>query len=263
MPDPRYRLYIDESGDHTFKHLDKAERRYLALLGIWFDTGSPYLQFARELQALKDEIFGPRPDDPVILHREDIINKRGSFYRLRNPQVAERFDTSLLEVVQRGQFKVCCIVIDKQVHEPKTYRALHHPYHYCLAALLERYVGLLDRLNATGDVLAESRGKTEDQQLKEAFVRIYNSGTNFHPATSFAKVLTSREIKLKKKTHCIAGLELADILASPLRRQIVAEHSGEAVPVDFGYRLVKTVEDKFNCRMHDGHISGYGKVWLI
>jgi hypothetical protein len=76
-------------------------------------------------------------------------------------------------------------------------------------------------------------------------------------------VLTSKEIKLKKKTHCIAGLELADILASPLRRQIVAEHTGEAVPVDFGNRLVQTVENKFNCHLYDGHISGYGKVWLI
>jgi len=29
----RYRLYIDESGDHTYKLLDDPSHRYLALLG--------------------------------------------------------------------------------------------------------------------------------------------------------------------------------------------------------------------------------------
>ena len=35
-PDERYRLYIDESGDHTWRQLDDPARRYLCLLGCFF-----------------------------------------------------------------------------------------------------------------------------------------------------------------------------------------------------------------------------------
>ena len=31
-----YRLYIDESGDHTFKDIALPTRRYLCILGCWF-----------------------------------------------------------------------------------------------------------------------------------------------------------------------------------------------------------------------------------
>lgn len=184
------------------------------------------------------------------------------FYRLRDPDLAERFDSGLLDVVQAAQFKMCGVVIDKQTHESKTYRTLYHPYHYCLSALLERYVGLLARYNHKGDVLAESRGRVEDQQLSEAFNKVYADGTNYHDSSMFQRVLTSKDIKLKKKTHCIAGLELADILAHPVRRQIVADQLKEEAPEDFGSRLVNIAKKKFNCHLHLGYIPGYGKVWL-
>ena len=45
---PRYRLYIDESGDHTYNKLDTVGHRYLALLGVWFRQSDDYLAFARD-----------------------------------------------------------------------------------------------------------------------------------------------------------------------------------------------------------------------
>lgn len=257
-----FRLYIDESGDHTFNRVDEDAHRYLAVLGVWFRQGKPYLDFVRELQELKDRIFGPRPDDPVIFHREDIVNRRGPFWRLNQPEIAKEFGDGILKLVSEGRFRVCCIVIDKQTHQEKTYRSLFHPYHYCLAALLDRYVGLLARSAYRGDVLAESRGGAEDRQLKEAFKRFYHAGTRFHPPDKLQRVLTSREIKLKKKTHCIAGLELADILANPVRRGVICEHSDLPLPEDFGTDLYQAVAPKFNRHLFDGRVWGYGKVWL-
>ena len=32
-----WRLYIDESGDHTYKHLDDPDKRYLGVTGVLFD----------------------------------------------------------------------------------------------------------------------------------------------------------------------------------------------------------------------------------
>lgn len=50
--------------------------------------------------------------------------------------------------------------------------------------------------------------------------------------------MTSGEIKLKKKEHAIAGLELADLFAYPLKREMIAERRGEDVPEDFSSVLL-------------------------
>lgn len=70
----RYRLYIDESGDHTFQLTDDDNHRYLGLLGLWFETDIPYKAFSKALNDLKQDIFDRHPDDPVIcLHRKDLV----------------------------------------------------------------------------------------------------------------------------------------------------------------------------------------------
>jgi hypothetical protein len=172
MPFPvnRFRLYINESGDHTFHLTEDDNHRYLGWLGIWFDIDAPYIAFAQALDRLKRNLFGWHPDDPPIcLHRKDLIDRKGIFRRLRNPERNERFETELLTVVRETSFCMICVVIDKASHSTKTDRELFHPYHYCLAALLERYAGWLDLKKAVGDVMAESRGGREDQELRTAF----------------------------------------------------------------------------------------------
>lgn len=259
----RYRLYIDESGDHTFQLSDNDNQRYLGLLGLWFETDAPYKAFARALSELKQDIFDQHPDDPLIcLHRKDLINRKGVFRRLRNQDLNERFEQGLLRVVREARFSMTCVVIDKASHRTKTYRELFHPYHFCLAALLERYAGWLHMRRAVGDVMAESRGGREDQELRTAFEITLQKGTRFHSPQQFQAVLTSGEIKLKKKEHAVAGLELADLLAYPLKREMIAERRGEDLGKDFSSTLLDTVRRKMNCQLHTGRVAGYGKVWL-
>lgn len=259
----RYRLYIDESGDHTFKLADHDNHRYLGLLGIWFNVEAPYRSFAEALQSLKADIFGWHPDDSAIcLHRKDILERRKIFGRLRNEELNRRFEDGLRKIVQEGKYRMTCVVIDKASHRTKTYRELFHPYHYCVAALLERYAGWLQLNGAEGDVMAESRGKVEDQELGEAFELTLQRGTRFHSAEQFQRVLTSTKIKLKKKEHAIAGLELADLLAYPFKREMVAERRGEDAPDDFSTSLLEAARQRMNCHLYSGQITGYGKVWL-
>jgi hypothetical protein len=259
----RYRLYVDESGDHTFTLADDPNHRYLGLLGLWFETGEPYRAFASEMSALKSSIFGWHPDDsPICLHRKDILGRKGVFSRLRGPEVNGRFCESLLKLVGDAEFHMTCVVIDKASHRTKTYRELFHPYHFCLAALLERYAGWLRLVRAKGDVMAESRGRSEDQELVAAFEATLQQGTRFHTAQRFQEVLTSGKIKLKKKEHAIPGLELADLLAYPFKREMVGERVGERVPDDFSSALLEAARPKMNCQADTGRVSGYGKVWL-
>jgi len=257
-----YRLYIDESGDHVYKLLDEPAHRYLALLGVWFRQGPDYTAFADSLGGFKRAIFGPRPDKPVILTRSAIINRRGAFGILCQPEVRERFDRGLLEVVRTAMFTVACVVIDKK-RQVETYSDPFHPYHYCLVALLERYCGWLNYKNARGDVMAESRGREEDVQLKQAYRRAYESGTAFFGREQFQRALTTHDMKLEKKGADIPGLQLADMLAHPVKQSMLAARGVIPKPGDvFGRELLSAVAGKFNLNERTGEVEGYGKKWL-
>ncbi len=263
QPQPvRYRLYIDESGDHSLNQLDEPSRRYLALLGVWFRQKDDYTAFADALEVFKRSLFGPRPDRPVILYRSDIINRRGAFGVLVDPAARARFDSGLLELVRLARFIMICVVIDKRTHSEK-YTSPFHPYHYCLAAMLDRYSGWLDYKNAVGDVMAESRGRAEDLQLKQAYRRVYESGTLMFGPSHHRRALTSRDIKLQPKRMNIAGLQLADVLAHPVKQACLANRGCVPAPTDvFGTQVFEAARGKFNINECTAQLDGYGSVYL-
>lgn len=176
----RYRLYVDESGDHTYGDADDPAKSYLCLLGLFVEVEEYRTNFHPALENLKQIHFPHSPDEPVILHRKELVNRRGPFGRLKNPENEERFNTDFLEFLAQQNYKLIGVTIDKKAHIERYGDAAYHPYHYCVAALLERYCGFLNLYNAQGDVLAESRGGSEDAQLKEAYRTLFRTGTYFH-----------------------------------------------------------------------------------
>ncbi|MFZ5809827.1 MAG: DUF3800 domain-containing protein [Chloroflexota bacterium] len=108
----RYRLYLDESGDHVYRATNEAAHRFLGLLGCWFNNVD-YLQFHEALEDLKRRHFHHHPDNPVILHREDMINRRKVFKILQDDPRRAEFDADLLSVIQTANFRIVVVVIDK------------------------------------------------------------------------------------------------------------------------------------------------------
>jgi hypothetical protein len=283
-----YRLYIDESGDHSYgkkelrklqikfkdrtidypmdhyPELEKEDKRYLGLTGCIIETEKYRSIFHPKFEDLKQKHFPHNPDEPLILHRKDIINKRGPFWRLRDLEKEKSFNEDLLSLFEEMDYTVITVVIDKKVHIERYEGSAYHPYHYCLSALLERYCGFLHFYNAKGDVLGESRGGTEDRQLKDAYNCIYDSGTQFRRPEFFHSVLTSKEIKLKSKQANIAGIQLADLLAYPLKQEVLAENGRiPDIPDElFGKKVCEIVQRKYNRHLYDRRIYGYGKVFL-
>jgi hypothetical protein len=260
-PEERYRLYIDESGDHVFRHLDEPSHRYLCLLGCWFQGGD-YREFHEALERFKNEHLPHHPDDVVILHREDIINRRGIFWRLRDEQARDAFDRTLLQLIQEARFRVVAVVIDKKRLE-QDYATPAHPYHLAMGFLLQRYCGYLNHSNRAGDVMAESRGGTEDRLLKDSYARVYQRGAWRMKADSFQRALTSSELKVKPKIANVSGLQLADLLAHGVRQAILLERERAPGPLSpFAAKLMAVAESKFNCHLYDGRVEGYGKVFF-
>lgn len=260
----RYRLYLDESGDHVFHdeaRLAEPAHRYLALVGCWFAQGTAYLSFQRALEDLRQKHLPHSPDDPVILHRKDIIHHSGAFWRLRDDSARAAFDDDLCTLVEASDFTLCGVCVDKLALK-RSYPAPFHPYHLALDFLLQRYCFWLNHLNRSGDVMAESRGGQEDTLLKTAYQHIWTHGDMHHKADFYQRSLTSKEAKLKKKSQNIAGLQLADLLARAVRDDILVQN-GRLVEADvapFDARLLSLVGAKYNRNLYDGRTEGYGTV---
>ncbi|MBT9141140.1 MAG: hypothetical protein DDT30_01727 [Dehalococcoidia bacterium] len=260
----RYRLYVDESGDHAYRELEEPARRYLCLLGLFVEVETYRMDFHPALENLKQTHFPHSPDEPVILHRKELVNCRGPFGRLKDPENEERFNGDLLEFLARQEYKLIGVTIDKKTHIERYGDAAYHPYHYCLAALLERYCGFLNFYNAQGDVLAERRGGSEDVQLKEAYRTLFRTGTYFHRPDSFQQALTSREVKVKPKSANIAGLQVADLLAYPVKQEILMDEGRISDPGGiFGKDICRVITTKYNRQIYQDRVQGYGKVFLV
>jgi len=257
----RYRLYLDESGDHVFRETTETAHRFLCLLGCWFQNPD-YVQFHEALENLKELHLHHHPDNPVILHREDMINTRKAFKVLQDEKKRAEFDTDLLNIIQSAEFRVVAVVIDKAALRASYGESAAHPYHLGLGFLLQRYAGYLNRINRVGDVMAEARGGVEDLLLKESYSRVYEHGIwGVTSAGFFQSALSSREMKLRGKKANISGLQLADLLGHPTKMWTLRHYGlidDELAP--FAKRLIKIVEYKFNRQLYNNRLEGYGIV---
>jgi hypothetical protein len=259
-PLERYRLYLDESGDHVFRDVSQLAHRFLCLLGCWFRT-EQYLQFQRELENLKATHLPHHPDEPVVLHREDMLNARGAFKDLRDDAKRAAFDSDLLACIEKAEFRVVAVLIDKQALIEAYGDGAAHPYHLALGFMLQRYAGYLNHIGRAGDVMAEARGKVEDRLLKDSYERVFRQGVWMTNVQVFQAALTSSQLKLKPKSANVAGLQLADLLGHPVKQWALKRYgilADELAP--FAQRLTRIVEPKFNRHLYDNRLDGYGVV---
>jgi hypothetical protein len=258
----KYRLYIDEVGNPDLGASRINENnRYLSLTGLIIS-----LDYVRDvvhprLEDLKRRFFGEHPDEPIILHRRELVNQRPPFQALRDPDVRDAFNAELMTLIEELIYKVVTAVIDKREHLDRYGGWAEDPYHYCLKVIVERYVLELHGRGLRGDVMAESRGGKEDRRLKDEFASIYLTsaavGNN-----RFAERLTSSQLKVKPKSGNIAGLQLADMIAHPSFVATKARHEGAELPNNFGGRIAAVLEaSKYRCGW-TGLIDGFGRKWL-
>jgi hypothetical protein len=259
----KYRIYIDETGNPDLKSSDNPLHRYLGLTGIILDLDESKFVLTKKLDEIKENYFSIEYDEPIILHRKEIINKKPPFAVLRDPAIEKGFNFDLLRILETVNFKVITVVIDKLEHRHKYSSWKYDPYHYCLAVLIERFILFLESINCKGDAMAESRGGKEDRRLKKSFQRLYVDGTMFIDQSRFKSSLTSSELKVKPKSSNVAALQIADLIAHPSRLDVLENLGG--VPYNkniFGQNIVDLlIREKYD-RSRTGKIDGYGRKLL-
>lgn len=259
-----YRLYCDEVGNHDMEHVDDPNQRFLGLTGVIVESTHMRQTILPEMNQLKSEFFQSDPDEPVIFHRKELVNKRPPFDVLLNIDTEQRFNSAVLDSLTRWDYRVITVVIDKKTHRDQYRVWRYHPYHYCLAVLLERFVLWLESIDSRGDVLVESRGGKEDLKLKDSYARLFREGTDFVDVVRWQTRLTSKELKVKPKYANIAGLQLADIIAHPSRLEVLAEAGLlQDDRQTFGKQICEVLRTgKYLRHPRTGEIRGYGKKLL-
>lgn len=259
-----FRLYIDEVGNHDLTHAENPNERFLSLTGVIIESQYCINELIPSMEEMKRNFFSKDPDVPIIFHRKDILNKRNPFQALRDPLVEADFNENLLSQLNDWSYRVITVVIDKWAHKEKYTKWQFHPYHYCLSVMLERYVLFLHYGKNTGDVMVESRGGVEDRKLEESFEGLYQKGNKIIPKTTWQECLTSSKLKAHQKAANICGLQLADLLAHPSRREILLDnHLIDDNRDIFGDKITEILrKSKYHRNTKTGEVEGYGKKLL-
>lgn len=242
----KYRMYVDEVGNHDLKSSEDSNERFLSLTGVIFDLDYIRTNVHPELEELKNDIFLQHPDNPIILHRTEIRSAKPPFENLKKKETREKFDNRLLKLLSEWEYTVITVCLDKKIHKDTYITWQYHPYHYCLMLLLERYILFLKSNNNIGDVLAESRGGKEDRKLKDSYLRLWEHGTDFINESLFKEFLTSKQLKVKPKINNIAGLQVADIIAHPSRNDILRVNDLQFQKIyPFSLKIIEILQDKY------------------
>lgn len=256
----KYRIYIDETGNADLESSDNPNHRFLSLSGVVLDLDYVERVLHPDMEAIKREFFEHHPDEPIIFHRKEMVNRLGRFGVLKAPDVEARFNGRLLDRLAAWEYTLITVIMDKKEHRDKYAVWKSDPYHYCLSVLLERYIFLLERLGLKGDVMIESRGSDYDQRLAKSFSHLWEEGSEFMEAKRFHQGLTSKEIKIRGKKANIAGLQLADIVAHPSRRDAMARFELDGGKDDrarpFGDQIIAILENKY--ARYKGRLMGSG-----
>lgn len=257
-----HRLYIDETGNADLHSSADPNHRYLSLTGVIVHHDHVRTWMTPLLDGLKEEIFSPDPDEPLVLHRKDIMNRTKGFQVLRDPDKAAEFDRRLLRYLHNSDYTVLTAVIDKQEHLNRYAVWRYEPYHYCMEVLLERYVMWLRKNRAFGDVMGEVRGGKVDRKLEAAYARLYKNGGSFVSAKDMQRYLTSGKLKLKPKDRNITGLQIADILAHPSALYVRSIYAKNVTPRSFGRDVANILIQQKYDRAPWGKLDGWGYKWL-
>jgi len=258
----KYRMYVDEVGNPDMGASADPNHRYLSLTGVILELGYVDRVVHPRLEALKRQFFRSHVDEPVILHRKELVNRKPPFDALRDAAIEAEFNTELLRLLREFDYAVITTVLDKLEHQQRYQIWRYDPYHYCLHVITERYVMWLRRRHSTGDVMAESRGGKEDRRLKGSFERVCRDGTEYLAAEQIVGALTSRQLKVKPKASNISGLQLADLIAHPSFKAVLAIQGGQPLPDNFGGRIAQILLEQKYDRRGDGTVPGWGIKWL-
>ncbi len=212
----RFLAFFDECGDHS---LEKIDRDFpLFVLALVLVERSVYQnQVLTEFNNFKLRYFN---HEGINLHSRDIRLATGPFSLLLNSTIRPKFMAELSGIMDRLPFTLFISAIQKQAYLEQRGGDAANPYDLALEFTME---GLFHFLNAHGEkhlpIIAEARGKREDNMLEQVFSRMMATGAANVSAEGFKQL--DCPLSFQSKKNNIVGVQLADLCAHPCARHIL------------------------------------------
>ncbi len=218
-------VFIDESGNHNLNYLHAKDPYNIFVLGALCISESEYKQLDHRLKLLKKELFN---EEDIILHTVEITrpNKSKNILndKFNNPDFRKRFYTEINLLIEATDFEIVTCLIRKSELWVQVGANAVDPYIYSLNLLLDRILMRCQDQNCK--IYPEKRDNTENIKIELEFLRAKNAGTEqFSGADVSNKV---EEFVLKDKKANISGLQLIDLIVTPIGRNFLGKKKKEA-----------------------------------
>ncbi len=239
-------LFLDESGDHNLSVIDP-QYPVFVLGGVIMDKAYAEGTLTDKLDGFKQELFGTTD---IILHTSDIARNRNGFEAMQDTGFRNHFYARLNDLMTDLEYSVVACVIRKDEHLGRYGLAALDPYLLSLNILVERFCFDLGNESKSGVIVVEQRDQMLDRQLELAWLNLKIAGTYYIQGSMIEDRIVG--LSFRSKMDNIAGLQLADLVVSPIGRRVL----GKPSKADW-----EVITQKFR-RSPRGRVDGYGLVVL-
>lgn len=212
----KYYLFLDESGDHGLKTIDKSFPIFL-LCGILFSEEN-YKIIRTEINQIKTDFWNNRN---VVFHSRDIRKCNNEFQILFDLDTKNKFYKAINSLVEKPLYKIIATLINKTEFIKKYGKLENDVYEISLSFILERTVFCLDELGNCNEleIIIEKRGKKEDIRLGKHLQKVRQIGTYYVNSERIKNY--GFKSKFIWKNENINGLQFSDLIAYPVARKIL------------------------------------------
>jgi hypothetical protein len=240
LADSRFLAFFDERGDHSLVKIDPDFPLFLLALVV-IERVAYRDMILPEVNRFKLRYWN---HEGVDLHSRDIRVATEPFDFLLNPDVQSDFKDDLIQMMDRLPFTLFVAGIRKHRNWTRFFSTEDNPYGQALGLTMERVLHFLEKHGEVQlPMAAESRGKKEDDSLRQAFCRILADGALTSSAEAFRKLNCTLTFLPKHKDN--AGIQIAGLCAFPCVRHILSPEKSN-VP----YEVVQ--EKIYNCDVPTG-----------
>ncbi len=232
-------LYIDETGDHSLSKIDPSYPIF-ALIGVIADQEYHDGELSNSLDVFKERHFGTKD---IVLHAQEMThpqNSRNNLYlKFLDVDFRRRFYQDFESFLKSIHISIVACVIMKNEHFANYGLAAKDPYLISFDNLINRLVFDLSG-KQKGQIIAEGRNSILDNQLEIAYLTARIEGTD-KVQPSELRFKLGRSIEFRSKSDNVAGLQIADMVASPIARHYLGkpERVGHQISYDSVFSKVR------------------------
>lgn len=214
-------LYLDESGHPNLAAIDP-DFPIFVLGGVIVEQDYADGPLTDAFNAFKREMFGA---SDIVLHTADIVRNRNGFEALLDSTFRARFYHRLNQLIRDLDFKVVACAVLKSEYVQLHGDVAKDPYILGLEETARVFRFEIGDVRHGGVIVAERRSEHLDNFLIGAWASLTTLGA--HNIRARSVIQRIEKLELRSKRDNLAGLQLADLVVTPIARHLLGKVDNE------------------------------------